>query len=96
MVRRARPNRKRKAVGLKQRRAKHADRNFWVALDFHTRTGRNRAKLVAIDWNLKPHEVANIASRFRRRPEFQKILAAKCVAEHRRLLTWHRARLCAA
>jgi hypothetical protein len=62
------------------RRAANPDRDLWVALDFHTRTGYRRAKLVAADWpgvGLKnPRHVLTIASRLGRRPEFQAALAA--------------------
>lgn len=46
-------------------RRKHRDRDFWIAVDFHTRTGRDRAKAVARAWGLNPRQVATIASRGR-------------------------------
>lgn len=52
----------------RRRWGKNAGRDQWVAIDFHTRTGRHRAKHVADDWaafKLRPRQVATIATRWR-------------------------------
>ena len=78
------------------RRAENADRNLWRALDFHTRTGRHRAKNVAKDWQLAPEAarlVSTIASRLGRKPEFQQVLRACDHTALRKLVRIHRDRI---
>lgn len=50
----------------RSRQSKHAERDHWVAIDFHTRPMGHREKHVATDWNLAPRQVATIASRHRK------------------------------
>lgn len=76
-------------------RAEEADRNLWVALDHHLRTGKHRAKDVAEAWAflITAAEVYTIASRMQRRPEFRQILRQVDAAGLRKALQWHRERL---
>jgi hypothetical protein len=75
------------ALTPRRKPAKNADRNFWVAIDFHTRPkARNREKDVARAWNLGARQVATIASRNRR--AVQNALAERPVEFWREALGW--------
>lgn len=47
------------------RPSKNETRDFWIAMDFHTRSGSHRAKKVATSWKMKPAAIAVIASRWK-------------------------------
>ncbi len=77
----------------KQRRARSADLYLWVALDFHTRTGRHRAKLVGTRWGIPAPLIALIAHRYGLRPGFQELLRRLARAQLRAVVGMHHARL---
>ncbi len=81
----------RKLAEPKQRRAANADRDKWVALDFHTRVGRYRAREVGKAWGLDAPLVDLIAHRYRRR--LAKVLEENTVGRLRTLVEMHHARL---
>jgi hypothetical protein len=81
----------------RKHRARNADRDLWVALDFHTRTGRHRAKRVAQAWGLPAPLVDLIAHRYGRspprRPGFQELLLKLTHSQLRAIVRMHHARL---
>jgi hypothetical protein len=68
--------------------ARNRRRDFWMAIDYHTRTGRNRAKLVAREWGVEPDRVETIASRGK--DECARALAEKPARWWRALLAMER------
>jgi bisphosphoglycerate-dependent phosphoglycerate mutase len=76
---------------LSRSKAKNAERDFWIALDFHTRAeSKHREKRVARDWNLPHRQVGLIASRNRK--EVDAKLAEKPASFWRRALEHQRPR----
>jgi hypothetical protein len=77
------------------RRAENADSDLWVGLDRETDPAAS-SQQIAARWAalaLTPAMVDTIASRMRRRPEFQQVLREVDAEKLRRLVQLHRERL---